>query len=684
MLVTRRSIEKSLLKIKEILQESFTSHEKIDEKILVGVESIKFQDVERHQFLQDLQSNFDKNLFDLSVSNAEIKEILQSIEKASANDVILKENVLASVNSIKESNAKAFEFLNNLNNFLSVKLEDIKASTDNLINIDGSIKEISGETRDNIKELQLSFGDKFSELSNLYAKINENFQFIKDEVEKDKSFKEKVLADVNSLGDNSEEINKLLENMHKYIDKRLMVVANLKDELIQPIMASAQEASVNTISLIQTIEKLFKNNMNKIFDLHSKTNDGLMIFDKSVQDYKEDIINVINTLKEDNKSRLAKPTEQTQPISVSESAYNFEKIIELYHKYDQKLQYIQKEGSEKDRQKLKDAQKKFSIWKSYLIKISDTLTDELSYEFNEILESFDISKDKRLLTFPVDLVDQEKTLGELNIFFKELQTIPEGELKDKIMAASKANVRTTTELDYRIEDSGMPQKVRTIKKDALNTLLIFSKQLDNKVKTEIMNLQNWVLQIEQNVQLTPQEFDAKDLLEKLFNFDLPKDIKNEEINKILGKADGYLQDNFQNSSRAFELADKFEKKYFLFLKNNLFKIANDLKVSEKFYTDKITAYYKDSPDQLEDWTTIYKQLVELFLNYFNKYLDIKVVDCNRGDDYNPDLHTPYMEAEPDKELTDNKIKSIVHQGFQFNDSTNTIVIKPADVIVVKN
>ena len=61
-------------------------------------------------------------------------------------------------------------------------------------------------------------------------------------------------------------------------------------------------------------------------------------------------------------------------------------------------------------------------------------------------------------------------------------------------------------------------------------------------------------------------------------------------------------------------------------------------------------------------------------------LGIEMMPVNRGDRFNIEHHTPFIEPEPDKELEDGFIKKVIENGFKMGDE----ILKNCEVIVVRN
>ena len=90
------------------------------------------------------------------------------------------------------------------------------------------------------------------------------------------------------------------------------------------------------------------------------------------------------------------------------------------------------------------------------------------------------------------------------------------------------------------------------------------------------------------------------------------------------------------------------------------------------------------------WQETFRFLKRLIRECLFQHLEIEIIPCTRGDKFDDKLHKPYLMAEPDKELANNTIKQIVFAGFQYkpentnNGENQDIIVKPVDVIVVKN
>lgn len=745
-----KKFEKSFLASKESFQDFSASSIKNDKGISDAVYEIKTGDSKTPQFLDDIETFITEKLDEISASYAEMNGNFQSLKKEAEQNQFLKEELLGTVDVLKKEDAKKLQIVEDLTGLLG----------ENPPNIPDTLKEImrdffpfSGETQDQVvKNAETLLAEKLQGISDAYDQINKNINPLTEWTEKNRHLKEEIEATIHSIKDANDKTLRFLEEGEKHFGTTDFSV--VREELIPLITISAGEGNHLTIQYVENFRRLLGEKLDRLSDGHSQAktdaeghkeailgtinsvkiqvdgkfasfeedaeghkeailetvnaakvqaDDRFASFKEEAEGHKEAILETIDSLKQDESVQLEKLLRITDSMKQNQMAQsekgagadmalkgkseetgaNLGKLMSWYQEYEKKLQYVNEEGYEKSRKQMKEAQTKYNRWKTYLTKLSETCEDELSYEFTEILEQFKAVKDKRLLTFPIDMRDQEKSLTDLKAFSQAIADFSNDKLIENLAGLANVNVRGGSELDYRMDDSDLPPKVRIFQKQAFNTLLLFSKQLDKKTQTEMLNLLDWTLQNEQHVFRSLKEFDSKALLENLFKTDLSDEEKEKEIRPILNEGDQHLRDNFRDSSRAAELADKLEKKYFTFLKKNLFKILNDLQEAQKNYKADVVSH-PDHAEQLEGWAEIYNQLAELFVQYFKKHLNIEQIECQRGDEYHPDIHTPYMESEADADLAENKIKSMVHQGFQFNDADTQIVIKPADVIVVKN
>jgi len=348
-----------------------------------------------------------------------------------------------------------------------------------------------------------------------------------------------------------------------------------------------------------------------------------------------------------------------------------------YNQYKRKLIYLADNDNNNSLQRFQNSQEKYFHWKDHLFRLVKSVDNELTFELIDFLGNSDVIKDLRLLSFPLDNADQDKNIKRLKKLSNDLQSIEKlGDLTD-LLAFDLINVRAGQEVDYRINDEKMSIDERVFIKNQLNAILITMKQLDKKLPQSINDVFAKAYEIEQ-LFLTPLKKIQTDKLLDVW-FDPNVRDKKSQTKQILDQADDIIRTNFSLTTKLSEKVDSFENDYQTFLRKRLIKPLSELQsVHLNFNRSKI------SGASIQKWKKILDEMIKIYLHYLEKVLTIKILNIKRGDIFDPTLHLPNSTGEPDNKLADNQIKSIVSYGFIYENSDRKVLIKPADVIVVKN
>ncbi len=376
---------------------------------------------------------------------------------------------------------------------------------------------------------------------------------------------------------------------------------------------------------------------------------------------------------------------ETPPLpEVKADGDNLIGIRSCLNRYDRKLGYLIENDHEKNRGRIEEASKAFFRWKGFLLAAVNNYENEVVYEYLEVLERYNAPKDRMLLLFPFDARDTEKSLRELSLLTDGLRDIRGDNVQDALLSLKKMNVRNCSKLDFRVDDDLPTDGDHGVfRKKSLNTLILISKRLE-ELRGEMLALLSWVSENEGAVCSPLKEFDTRLLLNCLIRIDHSDRDAVKKVDEILEEADKLIKDNFNHSMRASETADRLGKKYFNFLGRNLFRVVNELDEAEKEYLKYIKAKGGMDGDSLKGWGEIYPSMKEVLLTFLSEFLNIEPIECKRGDMLDMDLHLPHMEAEGDEELDNDTVKRVVNRGFRLSEGALGEVVKPVDVIVVRN
>jgi len=676
------------------------------EKIQTQITDLCLMQKENKSY-EDFKSCFNKIEKDISSSLSNVKSEIKIIHdfQIDNNDKLINyENKLLTEVNESKTNYREIERI------LSKNLPLLADLDEGLKNIKDQILK-SGKTQSpfNNNDLELKNDKLYQQIDDL---LKEYFSkaFIKA-IEAIKGEKNEIINELTGNNEKSQiKINEIISSCNKTelslsenISKNSFIINQLneiKDDTLKIIQTNEKEDIIRLIneiiSLYNKHKEIILNNISELSNFVKQSNNETMnILKSNIEIDISKILSTINSIAEiikkytisnDSEQRAQqqdsdKENESEQRVQQQDSEKEIDQRIEAYNLYVEKLNFMKEHGYDKNIQQINTAQEKYQHWKSYLLKILKTVDDELCFEFLEILENNNTEKDRKLLTFPININDR----NNINLLYKlidDIKYINKENIEDSLQQLPGVNIRTASDLDYRINDINMPEPVRSIQKQFLNTILLIYKQLNNNIKKDMSGLLSFMANEEQFLYKELKTFNDKEIIKFLFSDTISQTIP--DLEKHLDNAENYLQENFQISLKAIEIADKFEKKYFSFLQNSLLKALTNIQESKNNYQKTLESDLNQYSSYFTKWGIIYNQLINLFLDYLKEQLNIEPVDCKRGDVFNEDIHTPFLESEPDNELKNNTIKEVINAGFKFDDLKKSFVIKPVDVIVVKN
>ncbi len=359
-----------------------------------------------------------------------------------------------------------------------------------------------------------------------------------------------------------------------------------------------------------------------------------------------------------------------------------------FQKYNHNIARFEEEGGRKDYEIMEKAQTDFDRWKACLLKFVGSF-DDLYYDLMELIEDkANAWKPKRVMSFPINMRDKEKTFETMSALLKDMKKELDesgdfaSKLPDNLLTLKGVNVRGGSDLDCFLADENFSRELLVLQKQSLNTILLTLKNL-LKTPQEMLKVLEYALKAEEKVRKELHYFDPDDLAKALSSKE------DTLLESILGETDRFLQENFKTARDAEEIADKFRKKYFDLINKTLIKTYNALGEASKHYRtshESLRPNNSEAP-RIEKWKELYDSLQKSLSEYMEKQ-DIKRIECKRGDEYDDQLHKPYGTAEPDEELANNRVKTIVNVGFKFSTGEDGdedgIVVKPTDIIVVNN
>ena len=208
--------------------------------------------------------------------------------------------------------------------------------------------------------------------------------------------------------------------------------------------------------------------------------------------------------------------------------------------------------------------------------------------------------------------------------------------------------------------------------------LELSKRMLERLREPIELLKKSTLPSEQLLRLQPQ--DLVDLLRSQND--------EAEAKKILAKKVKETGDTRYKSIREWrDLAEKSQKQWLNFIeKKLLFTLdgINDGKPHAEHLAGELINSYKIPTCQkkISDWLQTYVDL-EIILIEALKNLDITQMLVVRSQPVDYDRHEP-ISTEPDSDLPHESVKEVVRNGYEYRLQEQALVLRSAQVIVVKN
>ncbi|NLC04733.1 MAG: nucleotide exchange factor GrpE [Tissierellia bacterium] len=139
--------------------------------------------------------------------------------------------------------------------------------------------------------------------------------------------------------------------------------------------------------------------------------------------------------------------------------------------------------------------------------------------------------------------------------------------------------------------------------------------------------------------------------------------------------------NYEDAYGKIDMTPKLQKKFQENMSSGVFKAIDNLILTKEFFEDSYQPVLDDDiVSNHPDFSTLCEQLIDKLKTDLSEELEIEMMPVNRGDRFNIEHHTPFIEPEPDKELEDGLIKKVINNGFKMGDE----ILKNCEVIVVRN
>jgi len=629
-----------------------------------------------------LEENYYK--ISLSDSNPDFAKLKKSLDVALnqiSTIVRQNENIINHLDKSERPNIdKAFEkFVENINDLINNKIPDFS-----LIK-----KELLAEIKKCFPPVPIQ--KPTIQMDELSVKIENQFKDIERQIQSQ-------LNDIKGI--KNIEANFLQEKIQE-LQSALSDFSTIKQDIVQEIqnnlrtLTAPSSPTIPTDKLTDLIQSQFQNMTEQLYNISlsiqtTKESDQFQkkATEKLIHDIAEEYQRISAVLQTIHPTDSTHPQlEETDKNIPDETDKNIpeetdkNKKDNYYQLYINNQQKIQEQGFQENEQRIVNAQKKFKLWRQYILTLDKTIEDEILYEFIEIVEKY-AAKMKQVMVYPLNIAQKDQTEQSLKDLANHiLEMSREKSVLANILQLPKITMRAGTELDYQIpEQDGKSISACVLQKQLINTILVTYKQLHNNFK-KFQKLLSTTLKNEHMLYEKQQRIDYENLIPLLLS-DEPDN--EQKIHQQFESIDEIIQQNYEMSLNFMEKADKFEKQYITFVNQSIIKALSVIQESRKNFINGLNTEFKEKVSEIQDWKNLYSQLIHLFHNYLKQHLNIEPIETRRGDQFNVDIHMPYMEAEPDDTLDNNTIKTIINDGFIFDDEQKRIIFKPVDVIVVNN
>lgn len=165
--------------------------------------------------------------------------------------------------------------------------------------------------------------------------------------------------------------------------------------------------------------------------------------------------------------------------------------------------------------------------------------------------------------------------------------------------------------------------------------------------------------------------------------------RERSLNTARKKVDSKLKllanERYQHVDQLRSAAEKSRKSFLSFVEKQVLPILDGVDDGERSSVELITELRASKPeaaDILDSWFRCYASTRTVLLNMV-KEVGVCLMLVERGEATDYARHEPF-EVEPDPEIENEHIKSVTRNGYEVDDGDEKLVLRPAQVIVVKN
>lgn len=331
-----------------------------------------------------------------------------------------------------------------------------------------------------------------------------------------------------------------------------------------------------------------------------------------------------------------------------------------------------------DYKRVEQGKEVLDFWKNKITTLASTL-DNFVFSFTEILlqSKYGIEKPKNLITFPCSIKIDEQILSAIQIR-EGLSAINDEDGHEALSIVQGLNIRKPDEYDFILTNALAVGEASKYYKKVLDTLVLNLKIMHRQQK-RLLSLLLDIIHADQLLEIVYSQYSY--LIDKLRLYveDSTEHFLNEEKLKEIAQTHYLKIKEYEDKYGKSGVMPKILKNFNKNMDTGLFNVLNSLIAIKHYFSEQDTDSDISSTDY-QGFSGLLTDLIVKTKSYLADELGIEMIETQRGEDFNTDVHNAYVEPEPDKELEQGKVKQVVAYGFKMGD----IILKPTDVILVKN
>ena len=339
-------------------------------------------------------------------------------------------------------------------------------------------------------------------------------------------------------------------------------------------------------------------------------------------------------------------------------------------------------GYFEDFEKIENHKEIFTKWRDIIIALPKFL-DTIIYRMTEVISQpeFGIEKPKSILYFPCSNLFKEKVNSVLSVRDKlnDSKYLNEETSPNDLESIDALNIRKPEDYDFILTNEINLGEQNKLFKKVLENIVLALKTLNRQQK----RLFEMLIDVSKaSAMLTDIYSKYSSVIIECYKYESSTDIKIDE-EKIKGLYDKVYEEirNYEDSYGKIDMTPKLQKKFQENMSSGVFKAIDNLILTKEFFEDSYQPLHDDDIVSTHpDFSALCEQLIDKLKTDLYKELGIEMMPVKRGDQFNIEHHTPFIEPEPDEELEDGLIKKVINNGFKMGDE----ILKNCEVIVVRN